>query len=106
MKFLYKSKNDIFVENYDLIILTSFYIGIKVVENQKKIPKLIKLKNIYPQKFGDYSNIEIKESELIYLELLDYKINFMTIYDYLIYIFQNNSEKILFQKRLLFLILI
>ena len=99
LKFLYKSKNDIFIENYDLIILTSFYIGIKVVENQKKIPKLIKLKNIYPQKFGDYSNIEIKESELIYLELLDYKINFMTIYDYLIYIFQNNTEKILLYQK-------
>ena len=99
LKFLYKSKNDVFIENYDLIILTSFYLGIKTVKNQNKIPKLKKLKNIYQQKFGNYSNIEIKETELIYIKLLDYKINFMTIYDFLIYIFQNNREKIfLYQK--------
>ena len=94
LKFLYKSKNEVYIENYDLIILTSFYLGIKTVENQKKIPNLKKFKNIYPQKFGNYSNKEIQESEIIYLKILEYQINFMTIYDYLSYIFNNNNEVI------------
>ena len=98
LKFLYKSKNDIFIENYDLIILTSFYLGIKTVENQKKIPRLKKLKNVYQEKFGIYSNQEIKEAEIIYLKLLDYEINFMTVYDFLIYVFNKNKEYIFLHK--------
>ena len=99
LKFLYKTKNEIYVRNYDLIIIVSFYLGIKSVENQNKIPKLIKLKNIYPEKFGNYSNKEIKETELIYLKILNYKINFLTIYDYLIYVFNKNKEYILLQLK-------
>ena len=95
LKFLYKSKNEVYIENYDLIILISFYLGIKTVENQKKIPNLKKFKNIYSQKFGNYTNKEIQESEIIYLKILEYKINFMTIYDYLIYLFNCNEEFIL-----------
>ena len=87
LKFLYKSKNEIYVQNYDLIILISFYLGIKTNENQNKIPSLVKLKNIYQEKFGTYSNKEIKESELIYIKIIEYNINFMTVYDFLFYIF-------------------
>ena len=99
LKFLYKTENEIYVRNYDLIILVSFYLGIKTVENQNKIPKLIKLKSIYQEKFGNYSNKEIKETELIYLKILNYKINFLTIYDYLIYVFNKNKEYILLQLK-------
>ena len=99
LKFLYKTKNDIYIQNYDLIILVSFYLGIKTVENQNKIPKLMKLKNIYQEKFGNYSNKEIKETELIYIKILNYKINFLTIYDYLIYVFNKNKDYILLQQK-------
>ena len=98
LKFLYNSRNDIFIENYDLMILTSFYLGIKTVENQKKIPSLKKLKNIYKEKFGIYSNEEIKIAEIIYLKLLQYEINFMTVYDFLIYVFNKNKEYIFVHK--------
>ena len=99
LKFLYKSKNEIYIENYDLVILTSFYLGIKTVENQNKIPNLKKFKNIYAQKFGDYLNKEIRESELIYLKILDYNICFMTVYDYLLYIFHNKDDLILLHRK-------
>ena len=95
LKFLYKSKNEIYVQNYDLIILISFYLGIKTNENQNKIPSLVKLKNIYQEKFGTYSNKEIKESELIYIKIIEYNINFMTVYDFLVYIFKNKTNYII-----------
>ena len=98
LKFLYKTKNNILISNYDLIILISFYLGIKTVENQKKIPKITKLKNIYKEKFGDYNNEEIQNAEIIFLKLLEYKINFMTAYDYLCFLLQNNEEFIKFPK--------
>ena len=37
LKFIYKSKNNVLITNYDILILVSFYLGIKIVENQKKI---------------------------------------------------------------------
>lgn len=92
LKFIYESKNDILISNYDIIILVSFYLGTKIVENQKKIPNLTKLKNIYKEKFGEYKNEEIKNAEIIYIKLLEYNINFMTAYDYLCYLFRNNKQ--------------
>lgn len=92
LQFLFKGKNNILISNYDLIILISFYLGIITCENQKKIPKLKKLKSIYKEKFGQLENIEIKNAEIIFIKLLDYNINFMTAYDYLCYLFQNKQE--------------
>ena len=92
LKFLFKSKNNILISNYDLLILISFYLAIKTCENQKKIPKLKKLKSIYKEKFGKLENNDIKIAEIIFLKLLDYNINFMTAYDYLCYLFQNKQE--------------
>ena len=69
-----------------------FRSGIITCENQKKIPKLKKLKSIYKEKFGQLENIEIKNAEIIFIKLLDYNINFMTAYDYLCYLFQNKQE--------------
>ena len=94
LKFLYKTRNNILISNYDIIILVSFYLGIKIVENQKIIPNLDKLKKIYQEKYGNYKNKEIKNAELIFIKLLGYKINFMTAYDYLSYLFKNNKELI------------
>ena len=98
LKFLFKSKNTILLNNYDIIILISFYLGIKTTENQKKIPNLTQLKNIYKEKFGDYKNEEIKIAEIIIIKQLQYKINFMTAYDYLCFLFQDNRELIEYPK--------
>ena len=98
LKFLYESKNTILLTNYDIIILISFYLGIKTTENQKKIPNLTQLKNIYKEKFGDYKNEEIKIGEIIIIKQLEYKVNFMTAYDYLCYLFQDNREFIEYPK--------
>ena len=92
LEFLFKTENNILISNYDLIILVSFYLGIKTCENQNKIPNLPKLKNIYIEKFGRIENKEIKNAEIIFIKLLEYKINFMTAYDYLCYFFKNMKE--------------
>ena len=92
LKFIYKSRNNVLIANYDIVILVSFYLGIKIVENQTKIPNLTKLKNIYEEKYGRYGNEEIKNAEILYIKLLGYKINFMTAYDYLCYILKDNKD--------------
>ena len=99
LKFLYKTRNNILISNYDIIILISFYLGIKTVENQNKIPNITKLKNIYKEKYGQYNNSEIQNGEIIFIKILEYKINFMTAYDYLCYLFQNKKEFIEFPKK-------
>ena len=92
LKFLYKSRNNVLISNFDIVILICFYLGIKTVENQKSIPNLTKLKNIYKEKYGNYRNEEIKIAEIIIIKKLQYKINFMTAYDYLCYLFQDNKD--------------
>lgn len=99
LKFLYKSKNDILIPNFDLIILISFYLGIKTVENQKIIPNLTKLKNIYKDKFGEYKNKDIKLAEIIFIKLLEYEITFLTSYDYLCYFFRDKIDFISLPKK-------
>ena len=92
LEFLFITENNILISNYDLIILVSFYLGIKTCENQNRIPNLQKLKNIYIEKFGRIENTEIKKAEIIFIKILEYKINFMTAYDYLCYFFKNMKE--------------
>jgi hypothetical protein len=92
LEFLFKTENNILISNYDLIILVSFYLGIKTCENQNKIPNLPKLKSIYIEKFERLENTEIKNAEIIFIKLLEYKINFMTAFDYLCYFFKNTKE--------------
>lgn len=105
LEFLFKTENNILISNYDLIILVSFYLGIKTCENQNKIPNLPKLKNIYNEKFGRIENTEIKNAEIIFIKLLEYKINLMTAYDYLCYFFKNIQEMINLPKNNLELII-
>ena len=105
LKFLYKTRNNIFISNYDILILISFDLGIKTVVNQKKIPNLTKLKNIYKEKFGKYKNQELQKAEVIFIKVLEYKINFMTAYDYLCFLFQNNIEYIKYPKNSLEIII-
>ena len=105
LEFLFKTENKILISNYDLIILVSFYLGIKTCENQNRIPNLPKLKNIYEEKFGRIENTEIKIAEIIFIKILEYKINFMTAYDYLCYFFKSMKEMMNLPKNNLELII-
>lgn len=101
LKILYISENEIYLTNYDLLILVCFYLGVITVENQINIPNITKLKLIYSEKYGVYSNEEINRIEIICIKLLQYDINISTAYDYLCYIFNNDSESIESSKNIL-----
>lgn len=92
LNILYGCGNTPYLDNYDLMILTSFYIGVKISENQHSSPSLNKIKHIYPEKFSQYKNEEIKKFEVICLKLLNYNINILTSYECLFYILKNNNE--------------
>lgn len=96
LKILYNFKNTPYIDNYDLLILCSFSLGIKVTVDQHKTPFITKLKNIYPEKYSSYTNNEIQKCEIICLKLLNYKINILTSYEILSYFFKNNKNKLLF----------
>ena len=116
LKILYNFKNTPYIDNYDLLILSSFSLGIKTSVDQHKTPFITKIKNIYGEKYSFYSNIKIQECEVICLKLLKYNINILTPYECLYYLFNkdickfnllineldnlifNNANKILFQK--------
>ena len=86
LKILYNCGNVPYLNNYDLLILCSFSLGIKSTENQHRSPSLNKLKNIYPEKYSSYENEEIKIGEIISIKLLNYNINVLTSYECLFYL--------------------
>ena len=94
LKILYNFKNKPYIDNYDLLILTSFSLAIKVTVNQHKIPFISKLKYIYPEKYSQYNNEEIEKCEIICLKLLDYDINILTPFECLYFLFKNNRNKL------------
>ena len=94
LKILYNFKNIPYIDNYDLLILCSFSLGIKATVDQHKTPFITKLKNIYPEKYSSYTNNEIQKCEIICLKLLNYKINILTSYEILSYFFKNNKNKL------------
>lgn len=116
LKILYNFKNIPYIDNYDLLIFSSFSLGIKASVDQHKTPFITILKNIYRKKYSSYSNIIIQECEIICMKLLDYNINILTPYECLYFLFHketnklcllingleniifNNVSKILFQK--------
>ena len=101
LKVLYNFKNIPYIDNYDLLILTSLSLGIKTSIDQHKTPFITILKNIYPEKYSSYSNEKIQICEIIYMKLLDYNINILTPYDCLYYIFNEDLNKFtLFIKEL------
>ena len=51
---LYNLKNIPYIDNYDLLILSSFSLGIKASVDQHKTPFISKLKKIYSQKYCFY----------------------------------------------------
>lgn len=86
LKILYNCGNVPYLNNYDLLILCSFSLGIKSTENQHKSPSLNKLKKIYPEKYSNYENEEIKVGEIMSIKLLNYNINMLTSYECLFYL--------------------
>lgn len=86
LKILYNCCNIPYLNNFDLLILCAFSLGIKSTENQHKSPSLNKLKRIYAEKFYNYNNEDIKIGEIICIKLLDYNINILTSYECLFYL--------------------
>ena len=95
LKILYNFKNTAYIDNYDLLILSSFSLGIKASVDQHKTPFITKLKNIYPEKYLSYTNAKIKECEIICMKLLDYNINILTSYECLYFLFNKDNNKFL-----------
>jgi len=101
LKILYNFKNIPYIDNYDLLILISFSLGIKATVDQHKTPFITKLKRIYSEKYSLYNNKEIILCEIICLKLLDYNINIFTPYECLYYLFNNDINKLMiFTKEL------
>lgn len=94
LKILYNSGNSPCLDNYDLLILCCFSLGIKSIENQLKSPSLNRLKRIYPEKYSYYENEEIKIGEIISVKLLNYNINILTSYECLFYLLSKNKAYI------------
>ena len=83
-KLIYNLYNNEQLIEYDILILSSFYLGLKLNEIRTKVPKIKKLKEIYPEKYHNYDTNNIREAELICIKLLDYNIDILTSYDCLI----------------------
>ena len=94
LKILVNCKNDIKIENFDLLLLSVFYLSLKLVEIQKKIPKIQRLKTMYKEKFRNLNENEIKKAEIFCLKLLNYNINTITPYDYLLYLYKDDENMI------------
>ena len=94
LKILYNCGNYPCLNNYDLLILCSFSLGIKSTQNQQKSPSLHKLKRIYSEKYSHYENEDIKIGEIISLKLLKYNINILTSYECLFHLLKKNNKNL------------
>ena len=98
LKILYNCGNTPCLNNLDLIILCSFSLGIKSIENRNKSPSINGLKLIYPEKYYHYLNSDIKLGEIICLKLLKYNINILTSYECLFYLLNKRNKLNLFEQ--------
>ena len=92
LKILYKCKNIPYLTNLDLMVLNCFSLGIKTTVKQENFPSITRIKKIYEEKYINYKNEEICEGEIICLKLLNYNINIVTAYEYIIYLTQNDLK--------------
>ena len=92
LKILYKCRNKPYLSNLDLIALNCFSLGVKSIIKQENFPSINRIKKIYEEKYINYKNEEICEGEIICLKLLNYNINIVTAYEYIIYLTQNDSK--------------
>ena len=98
LKILYNSGNTPCLNNLDLLILCSFYLGIKATERRFRTPSINGLKRIYPEKYHLYQNSDIKLGEIICIKLLDYNINILTSYECLFYLLNKKNNLNLFDQ--------
>ena len=91
LKILYNSHNYEYILDLDLLILSSFYLGLKLNELITKVPKIKKLKEIYPEKYQNFEPQNIKKAEIICIKLLDYNIDILTAYDCLVFLLKDNN---------------
>ena len=91
LKILYNSHNYEYILDLDLLILSSFYLGLKLNELITKVPKIKKLKEIYLEKYRNYEPQNIKKAEIICIKLLDYNIDILTAYDCLAFLLNDNN---------------
>ena len=91
LKVLFNLYNSEYIKDFDLLILACFYLGLKLNEIRTKIPKLKKLKEIYPEKYNNYSANSIKQAEVICIRVLDYNIDILTSYDCLVNLLCDNN---------------
>jgi hypothetical protein len=86
---LFNCGNEVKINNLDLMILESFFIAVKSLENQFEMINIEILKNIHKEKFSEYKNDLILNTEIICLRLLNYNINIVTAYDFIFYILKD-----------------
>ena len=86
---LFNCGNEVKINNLDLMILESFFIAVKSLENQFEMINIEILKNIHKEKFAEYKNDLILNTEIICLRLLNYNINIVTAYDFIFYILKD-----------------
>ena len=79
------------INNQDIIALCCFYIAIKSSIVQFEMITISQLKCIL-NKYKSYSNNFILLSEIKCISLLDYRINYMTCYDYLLYYYRESKS--------------
>jgi hypothetical protein len=92
LKILYQCGNVPYLSNLDLIVLNCFSLGAKCIIKQTSFPSINRIKKIYEEKYNNYKNEEICEGEIICLKLLNYDINILTAYEYVIYLTQNDLK--------------
>ena len=92
LRILYKCENNPYLTNLDLIVLICFELGVKSIIKQKDYPSITRVKKIYEEKYNNYKNEEIYEGEIICLKLLNYNINIITAYDYVMFLTKNDVK--------------
>ena len=81
---LFNCENEPIITNISLLVFCCFYLSVKFRLNQYEVMSINSLKKFNPEKFKEYSNEEIRYVEALCLKLLNYKLNYMTCYDYLV----------------------
>ena len=92
LKILYKCRNNPYLTNLDLIVFNCFTLGIKSIIKQIDFPSISRIKKIYEEKYKNYKNEEIYKGEIICIKLLNYKINVLTAYEYILYLTKNDLK--------------
>ena len=90
---LYNCENEPIITNISLLVFCCFYLSVKFRLNQYEVMPIKSLKKFNPEKFNDYSNEEIQYVETLCLKLLNYKLNYMTSYDFLLLLIYTYNPK-------------